>query len=103
MFSQKQHQNYVFMKHFYKHFINFAYNVIMKQKYTLERALLVKAIIDKHYQAGRHDKSITNIFRTQVRKVYPMCERTFWKLYKLAREHEINNLLSTEKQSDQPL
>ncbi|MDD4992162.1 MAG: hypothetical protein PHR83_08025 [Paludibacter sp.] len=52
-------------------------------KSTIERAKLVQAIVKQHYEAGRQDKCKRWVYKTHVKKIYPMDERTFWRLMKI--------------------
>jgi hypothetical protein len=47
---------------------------------TIERAKLVQAIVKQHYEAGRQDRCKRWVFNNHVVKIYPMCEKTFWRL-----------------------
>lgn len=58
----------------------------MIREVTKEKAMLVKAIVDEHYERGRQDRSKAWVFRTRVIKTYPMTERSFWRLLKIAQE-----------------
>lgn len=56
---------------------------------TIERAKLVQAIVKQHYEPGRQDKNKLWVFRTHVKKVYPMNKRTFWRLMNINTELKI--------------
>lgn len=51
---------------------------------TIKKALMVKEIVDQYYEPERLDRSMVNIYRKHVIKVYPISERTFWRLLKIA-------------------
>lgn len=49
-------------------------------KSTQLRAERVKAIIRENYEPGRQDRCKLAIYRTKVRPVIGISERTFWRL-----------------------
>lgn len=46
---------------------------------TIEKAKLIQAIVKEHYQPERRDKCMLWAYRTRVKKVYQISERTFWR------------------------
>ena len=55
----------------------------------VERALKVQAIVDAHFEEGRQDRSKKWCFERHVRKEYPMSERTFWRMLRIAKKHKL--------------
>ena len=53
-----------------------------------KKAIIIKKLVDEHFEPGRQDRSMVHIFRTVVSRQYPMSERTFWRLIKTARKYE---------------
>lgn len=49
-------------------------------KSTQLRSERVKEIIREHYEPGRQDRCKLAIYRTKVRPVIGISERTFWRL-----------------------
>lgn len=49
-----------------------------------KKAMLVKAIVDEHYEANSHRGSLKDIYRRFVVKVYPMSVSTFYRLIEYA-------------------
>lgn len=49
------------------------------------KALLVREIVEKHYEPGRQDRCRRWVFRNHVVKIYPMSERTFWRYLRMTR------------------
>lgn len=47
---------------------------------TLLRAKMVQDLTAQHYEPGRHDRCKRWVFKHVVIKVYPMSERTFFRL-----------------------
>lgn len=41
---------------------------------------LVQEMVDKHYEPGNQSKSKAQAYRQHIIKVYPMSERTFWRI-----------------------
>lgn len=60
----------------------------MEHKNTIERALLVQALVDEHYEPGRQDRCKTWIWRNVVRHEYPMSLVTYYRLLSLAKKHK---------------
>lgn len=56
--------------------------------YTLRKALLIKKIVDDHYEPGRQDRCRMWVFRNFIIKQYPMSERTFRRMLVIAQEHQ---------------
>lgn len=56
----------------------------MKHKNYKERAMLVKAIVDEHYEPHSQRNCMYDIFLRYVCKVYPMSVRTFYRMMKYA-------------------
>ncbi len=50
---------------------------------TIEKAKLVQSIVKQYYEPERQDRCKLWVFRTHVKKIYPMCERTFWRMTKI--------------------
>ena len=61
---------------------------------TIKKALLVKQMLDEHYEAGNQSKMMAGILRTKISKVYPMSYRTLLRYLKIAKTQ-------TEKSSTQ--
>lgn len=61
-----------------------AYNYVRNN--TKERAMLVKRIVDEHYQPESHQYSMLNIYRNHIVKQYPMSQATFYRLVRYAVE-----------------
>jgi len=55
-------------------------------KSTVERARIIRAIVEEHYEEGRQDRCKLWVYRNVIRKQYPMSERTFFRLLSLANE-----------------
>jgi len=55
---------------------------------TIQRALLINKLVTQHYEPGRQDRSAVHIYRTVVRKVYPMSERTFWRMMHIVKLYQ---------------
>lgn len=52
---------------------------------TLKKALMIRAMVEAHYEPGRQDRNRRWVFRHVVLKVYPISERTFWRYMTLTR------------------
>ncbi|MCM8872761.1 MAG: hypothetical protein NDJ65_05720 [Paludibacteraceae bacterium] len=55
---------------------------------VIQRAMLVKRIVDEHYEPHSHVNSMYDIFINHVRKVYPMGVATFRRYMKYAIEQD---------------
>ena len=55
---------------------------------VIRRAMLVKRIVDEHYEPHSHAGSMYDIFLNHVRKVYPMGVATFRRYMKYAIEQD---------------
>jgi len=55
---------------------------------TRKKAILVQELVKQNYEPGRQDKCLRSVYRHHVIKVYPMCERTFWRYVHLKLEPE---------------
>jgi len=51
----------------------------MTNKNTIEKALKVQEIVQKHYEKGRQDRSKLWVFKYIVLKTYPMSKSTFFR------------------------
>ena len=51
---------------------------------TIERAKLIKAIVDEYYEPMSHKNCLRDIWRNKVVKVYPISEVTFYRLVEYA-------------------
>ncbi len=66
---------------------------------TIKKALLVKAILDEHYEPGNQAKMIAGVWRTKIVKVYPISYRTLMRYLRIAEKaqktgnYENNNQL----------
>ncbi|MDD2633957.1 MAG: hypothetical protein PHW82_00490 [Bacteroidales bacterium] len=58
---------------------------------TINRALRVAEIVNQHYEPERQDRCKTWVYRNFVNKIYPMTERTFWRMLAIANRHEAKN------------
>jgi hypothetical protein len=52
---------------------------------TIKKALLVKQMLDEHYEAGNQSKMMAGILRTKISKVYPMSYRTLQRYLIIAK------------------
>lgn len=55
---------------------------------TLKKAKLVQKLTAAHYEPGRQDRCKRAVYRNVVVKVYPMSERTFFRLLSLSVKSE---------------
>ncbi|MDR2652800.1 MAG: hypothetical protein LBC68_10910 [Prevotellaceae bacterium] len=55
----------------------------MKTKNAIERAIIVRQIVEQYYEAGNQAKSKIQIYRNVIRKLYPISESTFWRYLKI--------------------
>ncbi|MEO6176793.1 MAG: hypothetical protein ABIP27_16700 [Flavobacterium circumlabens] len=53
---------------------------------TIKKALLVKQMLDEHYEAGNQSKMMAGILRTKISKVYPMSYRTLQRYLVIAKK-----------------
>lgn len=67
-------------------------NIMSKHKSTITRALHVYRIVQKYYEEGRHDRSMTWIYRNKICRYYDISERTFRRYVALARKHQQTKL-----------
>ena len=60
----------------------------MKHDNYKKKAMLVKAIVDEHYEPHSQRNCMYDIFLHHVRKVYPMSARTFYRMmaYAIGRD-----------------
>ena len=58
---------------------------------TIKKALLVKEILDEHYEAGNQAKMMAGVWRSKISKVYPMSYRTLQRYIKLANDPPLQN------------
>lgn len=54
---------------------------------TIKKAVLVKQMLDDHYEAGNQAKMMAGVLRTKINKVYPMSYRTLQRYLKIANSH----------------
>jgi hypothetical protein len=57
----------------------------------MARALLVRELAERYYEAGRHDRSMRAVYRKYVRHVFPVSERTFWAYLRITKKLTIDN------------
>jgi hypothetical protein len=57
------------------------------QPNTIKKALLVKQMLDEHYEAGNQSKMMAGCLRTKISKVYPISYRTLQRYLKIAKSH----------------
>lgn len=60
----------------------------------LTRAEKIQQIVAEHYEPENFSKSKILAFRRHVCKVYPMCERQFWRYMSVDVEKEREKLIS---------
>lgn len=60
----------------------------MYDRNTINRALKVSEIVNQHFEPGRQDRCQLWVYRNYVNKVYPMSERTFWRMLAIAKAHK---------------
>jgi len=53
---------------------------------TVKRALIIKSIVDAHYEEGNQAKSLAGVYRKYIRKIYPMSYRTLLRYLELANK-----------------
>ncbi len=53
---------------------------------NINKALMIAGIVEQNYEPGRQDRCRMWVYRSIIRKEYPMSERTFWRMLALARE-----------------
>lgn len=46
---------------------------------TRKKAKLIQEIVLQHYEQGNQSKSKIQVYRNHVYKLFPICERTFWR------------------------
>lgn len=51
-----------------------------------KRAEIVQKLVSQHYEPGNQSKSKIQAYRNVVNKIYPMSERTFWRLLNINSE-----------------
>lgn len=51
---------------------------------TRKKAMLIKKIVDEHYQANSHLGCLSDIYRRIIVKTYPMSLSTFYRLINYA-------------------
>jgi hypothetical protein len=56
-----------------------------KNANNIEKALKVYELVEKNYEPGRQDRCRLWVYRSMIRKEYPMSERTFWRMLALAK------------------
>lgn len=54
---------------------------------TIKKAVLVKQMLDEHYEAGNQAKMMAGVLRTKINKVYPMSYRTLQRYINIAKSH----------------
>jgi hypothetical protein len=57
----------------------------VKTANTIERAEIVRLIVERHYEAGNQAKSKSYVYRHIVRKTFPISERTFWRYLEITK------------------
>ncbi len=57
-------------------------------KNTIHRAIKVAEIVNEHYEPERLDRCKLWVYRNYVNKIYPMSERTFFRMLKIAKQHD---------------
>lgn len=50
---------------------------------TKEKSKVVQAIVKQHYEPERQDRCKLWVYRTQIKKMYQISERTFWRLMRI--------------------
>jgi hypothetical protein len=56
--------------------------------YVVERALIVKGIVDRYYESGRQDRNLSWVYRNVVRKQIPISYRTFFRYLKIIKNNQ---------------
>lgn len=56
-------------------------------KNTIKKAVIIAELVSKHYEAGNQSKSISNVFTTIIKPIYPISERTFWRYIGYAQQN----------------
>lgn len=57
----------------------------------MRKALIVRKLVDEHYEPGRQDRNRKWVFRNIVSKSYPMSLSTFWRYMRLTRNQPEHN------------
>ena len=70
----------------------------MPNKNTIEKALKVQDIVQRHYEPGRQDRCKLQGFRNIVTKTYPMSESTFFRYLSVARGRELQKEVQDDRQ-----
>lgn len=52
----------------------------VKNVNVLKRYALVQEMVEQLYEPGNQSKSKAQAYRQHVTKIYPMSERTFWRI-----------------------
>lgn len=55
---------------------------------TKKRAKLVQELVNEHYEPGRQDRCKLWVYRNIVSKIYPMSQRTFFRLLKITSDEK---------------
>ena len=55
---------------------------------TQKRAKLVQELVNEHYEPGRQDRCKLWVYRNIVSKIYPMSQRTFFRLLKITSDEK---------------
>lgn len=60
--------------------LKYAIHRMKKTKNYIQRARLVKNIVDTHFEPGAHRGCLRYVWRVYVHPVYPMSEATFYRM-----------------------
>jgi len=64
----------------------------MAHKSTLKRAQQIAQIVQEYYEPGRQDRSKTWVYRTKIRPLFGICQRTFFYYLHLLEQSNTQSL-----------
>ena len=59
---------------------------------ALKRYAKIKSLVAQHYEEGNQSKSKAQAFRRHINDIYPMGERTFWRIMGTDVDAEIKKM-----------
>jgi hypothetical protein len=72
----------------------------MANKNNIAKACKVAEIVEANFEPGRQDRCRLWVYRSIIAKMYPMSERTFWRMLALAKEANLKKRHEYESNMD---